>query len=202
VYSSAWKQNTGAGSMTTFFIKANGIHDCDYQVGGHQPRGHDTLAQFYMHYKVLKSSVTFTVSPATEYFVSGYDAGLSVTHYEGSNRSAINVNLGLDRDYTEPPVESGDLTSINETNGSKFIIVNQNSTPQTISMDYSPRNFWGPASDAKAIGASFGNDPASVAKFRLTTCGVDNNQDPVTLLVQCHVKFWVECTERKDQPVS
>lgn len=46
------------GAYIRFWM--NGIFDPDAQVGGHQPVGHDEMANFYNHYNVIASRVVAT----------------------------------------------------------------------------------------------------------------------------------------------
>ncbi|AXH76631.1 MAG: putative capsid protein [Circoviridae sp.] len=45
------------GLMQYDVFRANSIYDPYYPVGGHQPYGHDQMALFYDHYRVLNSSI-------------------------------------------------------------------------------------------------------------------------------------------------
>lgn len=66
--------NPGVGGVTqTHLFRANHIHDPDASFGGHQPLGHDELAQFFNHYVVVGSKMTVKFQTITS---DNYECGV------------------------------------------------------------------------------------------------------------------------------
>lgn len=202
VYSTTAKLDPSAGNMASAYFRASSIFDPQFAVGGHQPRGHDTLAQFYKHYKVLKAVCSFTFSNCLLAPFPAVVSGSAPGGTEQTCENLVNVNVGMDKDGTNPPVITGDLTSINEVNGSQFAVINQNSTPKKLSVTYTPRGYYGPHANDLQIGADFGANPANIALFRITSTAIDPAVNQVQLQVQVHIKYFVELSERLDDATS
>lgn len=86
-YCTFLQQSTGLTPTVNFF-RANGCHDPDETLGGHQPMGWNEMTQFYNHYVVLGSKITVTFcNVQNDHLVCGIflddNAALSYTSYEG-----------------------------------------------------------------------------------------------------------------------
>lgn len=63
----------GLGLIASHAFRANSINDPDYSGAGHQPYGHDQMANFYHHYCVLKSRMRITpVTPSAAAVTPSY----------------------------------------------------------------------------------------------------------------------------------
>ena len=198
VYSTSFTMSAAGSAIDSTYYGANNIYDPQIIVGGHQPRGYDTLAQFYSHYKVLKSVAIWTFCPVKVQYYNDTGAGTSAVL-----GTAVNVNVGLDNDLSGPAVATTDPCSVNEVNGSKYAILSGNETAaKSLSMVYTPNSFFGPKSQAVQTGANFGNSPNNQAYFRISYSGVHPTAVPSDLHVQLTIKYYVECTQHIDQAVS
>lgn len=54
-----------AGIPSVYTFRANDVFDPDVTSGGHQPRGHDQMLQFYQHCTVISSKINVAFAPDT-----------------------------------------------------------------------------------------------------------------------------------------
>lgn len=202
VYATSDFINPAIGTIANKYWTANDIYDPQTAIGGHKPRGYDTLAQFYSHYKVVKAVCIFTFTPVKQQYFSdtGGVTGAGTTEINGC---AVNINCGLDNDASGPPTISGDPCSVNEVNGSKYRIISAaEAGAKRIVLTYTPRGFFGPAATNVSTGADFGSSPSAKAYFRISACGVHPSATPANVFVQATIKYYVECSQHKDQAAT
>lgn len=61
-YSDVVSVNPGAGTPASYIFRANGLYDCDYTGGGHQPRGFDQYMGLYQRYCVVGCAIKVTAN--------------------------------------------------------------------------------------------------------------------------------------------
>lgn len=62
-YTEFFTINPAIGSVGSYVFKANDMYDPNYTGVGHQPYGYDQIQQFFNHFQVIGSKITFTVYP-------------------------------------------------------------------------------------------------------------------------------------------
>ncbi len=156
--------NPGLGSISAHVFRANSIFDPDQTGIGHQPMGHDQIAEFYNHYVV-------------------HGAKLTVQFNSFSNSSLSPPVVGIlhtdDTSFT-----TTDPTVLMEQNKGQYRLLahTYQSRPTTMVSKFSTKKFFN-VTDVKdnldRLGAPIGSNPTEEAYF-VVWCGALDNTDDIT----------------------
>jgi len=184
--------NTSTGGFDGFYMSANGIHDPDAAVGGHQPMGHDQWQIFYNHYVVLGSKCKVTYASRDNVVAQPIIVGISI---EDDTTSAAT-----------------DVQTIQEYGGAKYKMFQGYTSMGTrqVSANFSAKKFFN-VTDMKDNltdkGANFGANPTDQAFFRIFCCTADGNAAVGAtgdVIIGCNVEieYIVALQEPKELPKS
>lgn len=184
--------NSITGGFDGFYMWANGIHDPDVAIGGHQPMGHDQWQLFYNHYVVL-------------------GAKCKVTYASRDNVVAQPIIVGIS---IEDDVTSGatNVSTIQEYGGAKYKMFQGYTSMSTksVTAHFSAKKFFN-VTDMKDNqsdkGANFGANPTDGAYFRVFACTADGTSatSPAgDVIIGCNVEieYIVALQEPKELPQS
>jgi len=154
------------------FYNASSIFDPDQTGVGHQPMGHDEMAQIYNHYRVLSSSIRAT-------FLSN--------NISSTGHQVCGILVAPD---TTTVV--GDFDSIRERRQGKYRITSGETSAATVSAGYNAKRMF-PGSVAN-LNAAFGASPSEAAFFCVYTTSanpvVDASTCDVVITIQYKVLMW------------
>lgn len=179
------------GNLDTVAVhrfRANGLHDPDFETGGHQPLGYDEWMAFYDHSTVIGSAVkvTFTQigNPASE------------------NPALVGISLNDDETLgTTSPIDLIERPYTNwATLGESY---NSNST-KVLKLGYSARKFQGishPLSET-ALRGTVGSNPSEYAIFHVWASNMQNSADPLTISCLVELVYTAVLTEPRDLTAS
>jgi len=183
---------TITGGFDGFYMSANGIHDPDTQVGGHQPMGHDQWEQFYNAYTVIGSKIKCTYS--------SFDNVVS---------QPIIVGISLEDDVTSGATN---VSTIQEYGGAKYKMFQgyTSMSTRTVTANFSAKKFFNctDIKDERAqYGAQFGAQPSGGAFYRVFCCTADgqaanNPAGNVLIGVNVEIEYLVALMEPKELPQS
>ncbi|WP_445772375.1 hypothetical protein, partial [Rheinheimera sp.] len=174
-YSEAISLTTVASSddAVAVYFSANGIFDPNVTGGGHQPYGHDTLANLYNHYRVDKAVIT--VRPGS--FGSSLAYGIAITDDTST-------------DLTDSVMEERERTTY-KIMGTAASDVNTG----ILTMEWRPdRSYPAAAGAQKNLNASYGSNPGEQEFFavwhrRLGTAAAQ------TSIYHVQIDYWVTSYE-------
>ena len=169
----------GIGSVATHRFRANSIFDPDYELGGHQPYGHDQWQNIYNHYQVVWSSIKCVFRS------SGTSTSL------GS--ALCTIQLRDDSTVTTTP------TLAPETGRGRYCFLSVddgNANQRHLKAVFKSSRFFG-RRDTNDLKANFGADPADAAVFHVTA-EPSAAADTSGVYCQAVMDFIVRFTEPKD----
>lgn len=164
----------------TYRYRLTSIYDPDFQVGGHQPRYHDQLEQFYSQYRVIGAKMRVVFSLANPTGV-GMTVGLRTS--SGTGNDPTNHVEMLER----PDV--------------KHVILNSQRPTASRTIFYSAKKVYGKG-DMDALTAQFGFNPQEEYYGNIHTVNTFPGGTPQQINVQVHVTYIVLLTERKQITAS
>jgi hypothetical protein len=183
-YSTQIALNTfSAGVGAQAFIRANGIHDPEVAIGGHQPYGHDTYAQIYNHYKVLASTITchFVGKPQANNATASHICGISLV-----DNTIVNDTVDEMREQQE--TKWGVTVP-----GQSVKVSNKFSAAKMFPMGHASNH---------NLTATLDKDPVEGAYFKVWTSGVNQNVDVNAIDIIVTVNYTVLMWERRDLGMS
>lgn len=194
-YSTSFSLNPGLGGSATHHFRANSIYDPDFDAVGHQPSLHDLYEGLYQHYEVLGSTIYIRPMPVPE-----LAAGESPQNNSGARLSQVAITTI--QVSSEPTL---DIETIRELKRGPVMFVNDNtmvnSRSNVIKKSWNKRNWYGRESPQETA-AGFGNNPNSVAYFRVQQSSVASTIDPITLNYICDIYYKVKLTRPITQAKS
>jgi len=173
----------GAGALSYYVFRANGLYDPDYTGVGHQPLGYDQLGALYSHYVVLRSRITAhfrSFDTSNKYFVvNGVLLSSSIAPIASTWYTLAEQNPQLCK-----------YTVVDDSISTSGGIV-----PALRGPAYDARKFFGckdPADEASQIGAAIGANPADCAYFIVflqAPAGYDIPSSPCIVEIDYDVEF-------------
>lgn len=168
--------NTGTGLGVTYQFRANSIFDPDFSGTGHQPMGHDEWAKFYLHYRVLKSSISVQIEAddaATQPYVQWVGVGAA------SGTASINPTTVIERQKAAWKVSGVGTTPagplINWFDGKRF--------------------FGAATQNGDTCKAAFGANPTEDVFFQIGQAPLNTAATARTLFSLVVIDYWCELTE-------
>lgn len=148
------------GTFTPIFFRANSPYDPTAALGGHQPLGFDQWSQFYNHYVVLGSKITWQITSGAG--ANNNDATLAFCYLTDDQTIGTDATLLMEQGKIKYKLLPGNMQI-----GSAFKLVNK----------YSAKRFYNIV-DVKdnldRIGAPTSTNPTEEAYFALGFQGVDS----------------------------
>jgi len=178
-YHATFPLSSTTGSLSTYYIVCNGMHDIDHTGTGHQPMYYDQLTALYDHYTVIGCKITVKVM------------GDSVS--QGNSILAVFVN----DDTTTSGTLIGDSIQENTTCKYRLLNAGNNSAVQTIKMNWSAKKYFGKSilGNPQFQGSS-GSNPPEMSYFTIAYSGL--NGATAIGLVDIMVEQIAIWTEMKD----
>lgn len=165
--------------IANFYVfRAASINDPNLTGAGHQPRGHDELALFYAHYRVLGAKITITGTLKTP-------------------SAANNMLIFLNRTAAQPASASEfTIEEILENPTIKRAVLTAEKPTAKLTEYYSARKVFGSGKLAD-LTTTFNSNPAEEQYFNFghNNYAYGSAQSAVDFMVQ--VEYIVLCTERK-----
>lgn len=168
-------------AAANYYFSCNSIYDPNRTGTGHQPRGHDELANIYATYVVIYSEIHVTWQP-NKLEDGGIACALSITPDTSSGPSTLN-----------------DMT---EGRSAKFVTWHTDSTNTKIRrqrMKWSLKHMRG--SKKLPSRTNFGSNPADEEYFCLSYAGTDSTRG-YGMYPDVFIKYVVVCAQPKFLPVS
>jgi len=165
------------GSVANFNFSCNSIYDPDITGTGHQPYGHDTYADIYNQYTVLRSRLRFTPTLAV--------ASTAITYGVGIEPGT--TGLPATDTWAEKP------TYLVQGNNQAYAM--NGNKPLTIWWNRAKRF---PHNDIyRQLSAPFGSNPSEMEIFNIVAQKSDGTALG-TIYLFVEIEYWVEMYEPKD----
>jgi len=186
---------------------ANGLHDPQVAVGGHQPRGFDEFMEVYKKFTVKGSRISVTWSyegyngPST-YMTTGAPQQ-SIQSSAGAVQ-AVPATVGMVIPAVEPSV-SGTVTQSQEIEKARWCTITPSGEAKTIVSSTRSTDFFGKDFLVGADGytGTSGSDPLNKIYYHIC-CGLQHDEYPVQIKLRANIciTYDVTFTEPKFLPVS
>lgn len=184
-YSTAVVLDGSVGLAGAKFFRASSIHDPEWDVGGHQPYGHDVYAQVYHHYKVLSSSI--------EVFFTG-----TVSSSPANPGNVVGVTVCADATQT-----ADSYHELREQPGTEMTVFSPgNGGPVRLTNGYNAAKMFPRITDTDQLNAAFGANPSENAFFKVWTTSAKEATNPPELAAVILIKYKVVMWERRDMGQS
>jgi hypothetical protein len=166
-------------STTNWCFHCNGLYDPNATGGGHQPYGHDTYADIYNQYTVLKSKIKITPTGRTA------SSGNNAIHFGVGIEDSV-VSGAPNDTWAERPTYTvcggfrgdGDSKSITK---------------------YWDRNKRFPHEDTyRALSAPFGSNPSETEVFNIVVQNTDVTNSLGTIYMLVEIEYTCEMYELQD----
>lgn len=169
-YSTVVSIDPMAGSPAHHLFRANSIYDPDYTSTGHQPYGHDTMANIYNHYMVTKARIVVTPT---------------WTNFDGI--------FGIAK--VDDVVVSGDYDAIREQKGTNVATGTSAGGQQSVTNYYTSDYF---NAAGNALQTSYGTNPNEQFYFDVFYEARDSTTEPSARTFLVNITYDVLSWELKD----
>ncbi len=181
-YCDNFQLNAATDSTVSHVWRANSIFDPDFEIGGHQPMGHDQWLNFYSHYTVIGSRI-------------------KVNSQQSSTTTTGAGLVGVLLKDNSTTITSGS-TNIMEQALAKWRLYGPMTSgrPVSVTHGFSSKKFFGLkdiADNTDRVGAEFGADPEEVAYFHVFQSSVAAGLDPALIYVNITIDYICLLTEPK-----
>ena len=177
-----------AGLIDRYQFRANSINDPDYQLGGHQPMGHDQYANFYQKYVVVGASLTATFRNTSN---SSLTSDTNQQYICGVTTTTPNQIISNNYELLE-----NNRTSYGKTSPQKPF--------QVINKKFSSKKFWGLSNilDNADYGAAMNNNPLQECLFEIFGYNPIGSENPTPLFVNVMIKYHCVLRDRVNLGLS
>jgi len=196
-----------SSSIIVKSFKANGLHDPQAALGGHQPRGFDEFMEVYKKFTVRASRISVTFS------FEGYN-GPAETNNVGAPQQSIQSAAG--QVQAVPPIAcmiipsaegsaSGTVSQTQEIEKCVWTHIVPVGEPKTLATRARMSDFFGKDFLVGADGytGDISSDPDNLIYYHIA-CGQQSNEYPLTVKVRANICITYDATftEPKYLPVS
>jgi hypothetical protein len=177
--------------LNEYVLRMNGIFDPDYQIGGHQPLGHDQWAQFYNKYVVYRSDIRLKFCIDNNTAIPG---GLGLYMSSSPTTGAVSVIQLQEQGHSTVKILSP------TTNGNAFTLNN------TLRLNYNAKKWHNVTnvSDNTNLEADFGADPVDETYCVIFYGAMDENASsaPSPITINYEINYYVLCKDVKELSTS
>jgi hypothetical protein len=177
--------NAGAGSISAFAVKANGLYDPNSSGIGHQPNGYDQMGIFYNRYVVMKSKLKITAYPTatdTTFSIIG-SCLLPTTTLATDLQELLEQAVTVYKPFKNHSLYGQAETVVQTCDvGKHYGISNVAANPD--------------------LTATFTSDPSRLLTYNIFTTAADFTADAGSFLVRIRVEYEVLFSDRINVPES